>query len=535
MVFTTLETFVLRCHSDFNLVACYEDLRAGFKDDFRFFSLDFKDSFGMYLHEEYTIWIPSRGVVWCDVQIYTPEELKSHYDKYSDEWSKKETTYSVCHNYIWGAVDFAEKEGLRPFRTFYVASCLLRPKDDPSVEKIPVSFGYEGKHVLTYADEFEEDILGDIFAKNLPDDQWMRMTNKEWRSVWGAYTKAEIKETEEYACEYEYDFEDYDVMRERKLAKFSRNYLWKYSDMVEERWEPEEGTSMGDNPHEWLLGQVNSIYEEVAFLEVPIIERRTRELPSSPESIEDGPLFRNLFTGKRKSREKGHYLDELLAHGDVYYGKIRDALWWSAHHAEKVASMTSPVPLYLLCLAQIDPKAAVDDILLFLHLEEKVLRRLFSDEDSQTWSLVFNRVFRGDVSPLRDLLFEPFVSEYAKCIVGKGLISILSIPNGALSSKYPRSDRKKVKEVVKEVLEAMVHELEICRPYIFSSGFALFFCSDVRDCTMIFDPILGRIVRTGRMMGMRATDGRYFFQERSYSRWEAPVPGKFKDDFLSLC
>ena len=54
-------------------------------------------------------------------------------------------SYDLAHNIIFGAIEYAKNLGFSPYKDWELSQFMLEPKSSPSVEKIDVEFGQNGK------------------------------------------------------------------------------------------------------------------------------------------------------------------------------------------------------------------------------------------------------------------------------------------------------------------------------------------------------------------------------------------------------
>lgn len=99
---------------------------------------------GIYLVDKLCV-----GIKNADYQLRIDQ---SDYNKYSemfiDRFGAEECTYEEAHNWIWGAVAFAEEAGIKPCKEFDLAQYVLA-EDNDEVELIEYDFGdADGKHCL---------------------------------------------------------------------------------------------------------------------------------------------------------------------------------------------------------------------------------------------------------------------------------------------------------------------------------------------------------------------------------------------------
>lgn len=91
------------------------------------------------------------------------EEVVDHYDNIDL------IDYVTAHNWIYGALAFAEEAGIQPCKGFRTAQYFLQ-EDDDNVPLIEFPFGKEGKHFLMVNDMQELNRYMPILKKHLGDD-----------------------------------------------------------------------------------------------------------------------------------------------------------------------------------------------------------------------------------------------------------------------------------------------------------------------------------------------------------------------------
>lgn len=91
-----------------------------------------------------------------------------------------EVKYEEAHNFILGAIEFAEEGGIKPHRDFAITQYILK-EDTDDIPLIEYEYGRDGKHVLYVSDENElrkylpslRSALGDNFEYYIDDDEYM--------------------------------------------------------------------------------------------------------------------------------------------------------------------------------------------------------------------------------------------------------------------------------------------------------------------------------------------------------------------------
>lgn len=88
----------------------------------------------------------------------------------------EEVPYEVLHNWIYGAVEFAEEAGLKPHKDFATSKYLLE-EDDERIPLIEYEFGLNGKHHLVCNTVEDLMRLKPILDKNLGQGNYTFATN----------------------------------------------------------------------------------------------------------------------------------------------------------------------------------------------------------------------------------------------------------------------------------------------------------------------------------------------------------------------
>ncbi len=99
---------------------------------------------GLYLVDKYCL-----GVKDASYHLRMDEqEFDEFLDLFEEDFNPHVVTYEEAHNWVWGAVGFAEDAGIAPCKEFDLAQYVLA-EDDDEVELIEYDFGDEdGKHCL---------------------------------------------------------------------------------------------------------------------------------------------------------------------------------------------------------------------------------------------------------------------------------------------------------------------------------------------------------------------------------------------------
>lgn len=94
------------------------------------------------------------------------------YEEYLDKFTSMdvtEITYNEAHNWIYGAIAFAEEAGIAPHKDFNVTQYMLE-EDTEDIPLIEYNYGKDGKHFLVAMSQLEFSRYFPILKKNLGDD-----------------------------------------------------------------------------------------------------------------------------------------------------------------------------------------------------------------------------------------------------------------------------------------------------------------------------------------------------------------------------
>ena len=162
----------------------------------------------------------------------------------------EECSYEEAHNWIYGAIDFAEEGGIKPDKSFALTKYILE-EDTDDVPLIEYEFGKDGKHLLFVHSVLEAGKYLPTLRKTLGDD-FEFMIGDEW---------------DDFDEDDEDDFDDmedddWDVPRGGTDALVDMPYTYKHS--------PYPSTCT--IKHEWLLQELSK--QENAFgLEDELLDR----------------------------------------------------------------------------------------------------------------------------------------------------------------------------------------------------------------------------------------------------------------------
>ncbi len=121
---------------------------------------------GLYLVDKYCL-----GVKDASYHLRMDEqEFDEFLDLFEENFTPHVVAYEEAHNWVWGAVGFAEDAGIAPCKEFDLAQYVLA-EDDDEVELIEYDFGdADGKHCLLANDRLEASTYLPIMRKNLGDE-----------------------------------------------------------------------------------------------------------------------------------------------------------------------------------------------------------------------------------------------------------------------------------------------------------------------------------------------------------------------------
>ena len=83
----------------------------------------------------------------------------------------RECSYDEAHNWVWGAIAFAEEAGIKPNKSFNVCQYML-DDDTDDVPLIEYEFGKNGKHVLVAKNNLEGSRYLALLKKNLGEGNY---------------------------------------------------------------------------------------------------------------------------------------------------------------------------------------------------------------------------------------------------------------------------------------------------------------------------------------------------------------------------
>jgi len=125
-------------------------------------------TFGCFLLDTYCT-----GVKDCFVAFRkSEEEFNDYVDRIAKSQGMLKVDYEVAHNWIFGAIEWAEEAGLQPSKEFALAKYLLADDEDESIPIIEYKFGDKGKHHLISDNMAELKKLEPILHENLGEGNY---------------------------------------------------------------------------------------------------------------------------------------------------------------------------------------------------------------------------------------------------------------------------------------------------------------------------------------------------------------------------
>ena len=122
-------------------------------------------SMAAYLVDIYCLGV-KRSVYNLRMEEY---ELEERLENVSDTLS--ECAYEEAHNWIYGAIAFAEEAGIKPDKSFALTQYMLE-EDNDNVPLIEYEFGKDGKHFLIANSQLEASRYLPLLRKNLGDGNY---------------------------------------------------------------------------------------------------------------------------------------------------------------------------------------------------------------------------------------------------------------------------------------------------------------------------------------------------------------------------
>ena len=122
-------------------------------------------SIGMYLVDAYCLGLKDS---FCRLRIedYELEDIVSHPNQ-----KFRECSYEEAHNWIYGAIDWAEEAGIKPHKSWALTRYMLE-EDTEDVPLLDLEFGHEGKHLLMANDQRELNYYLPLLEKNLGEGNY---------------------------------------------------------------------------------------------------------------------------------------------------------------------------------------------------------------------------------------------------------------------------------------------------------------------------------------------------------------------------
>ena len=104
------------------------------------------------------------------------DEFKEMIDTY--RLGLRECCYDEAHNWIFGAIAFAEEAGIEPDKSFKVTRYMLE-EDDDNIPLIEYEYGKNGKHTLVTHTRLEASRYLPLLEKNLGKDNFDYILNAD--------------------------------------------------------------------------------------------------------------------------------------------------------------------------------------------------------------------------------------------------------------------------------------------------------------------------------------------------------------------
>ena len=107
-------------------------------------------------------------------------EFKDMIDTY--RLGLRECSYDEAHNWIYGAIAFAEEAGIEPDKSFKITQYMLE-EDDENIPLIEYKYGKDGKHTLVTHTHLEASQYLPLVEKNLGEgnfDYILNVTDDDW-------------------------------------------------------------------------------------------------------------------------------------------------------------------------------------------------------------------------------------------------------------------------------------------------------------------------------------------------------------------
>ena len=113
-----------------------------------------------------------------------------------------ECTYEEAHNWVYGAIDFAEEAGIAPHKSFNLTKYMLE-EDTDDIPLIEYEFGKDGKHTLVAHSNLEASKYLPLLEKNLGEGNYDVIIGDRGFSD-------EYEDEDEYGDDDDYEDEDED-------------------------------------------------------------------------------------------------------------------------------------------------------------------------------------------------------------------------------------------------------------------------------------------------------------------------------------
>lgn len=124
-------------------------------------------------------------------------DYKDLIQHFSSHCNLQKTDYIEVHNWIFGAVEFAEEAGIKPHKDFAVTKWLLEDDEDESIPIIEYEFGKNGKHFLVSQTKADADKYIPLLRKNLGNDFQFIIKEPDF---WGVHNTSETQYEHTHRC-----------------------------------------------------------------------------------------------------------------------------------------------------------------------------------------------------------------------------------------------------------------------------------------------------------------------------------------------
>ena len=119
----------------------------------------------MYLVDAYCLGLKD-SFYRLRIEDYELEDIVSHPNQ-----EFRECSYEEAHNWIYGAIAWAEEAGIKPHKSWALTRYMLE-EDTEDVPLLDLEFGHEGKHLLMANDQRELNFYLPLLEKNLGEGNY---------------------------------------------------------------------------------------------------------------------------------------------------------------------------------------------------------------------------------------------------------------------------------------------------------------------------------------------------------------------------